>query len=96
MVFSKRGASAQLAGTVDATFDKAVASFAAMGLSETGRGTQKSGDLRTLTGKQADLEVTVHMKRVSDNITAVEVVAKKNFVEYDREMAKMVLDAMVK
>jgi hypothetical protein len=36
------------------------------------------------------------MKRVSENVTAVEVVAKKNVVEYDSEVAKQVLDAMAK
>lgn len=96
VAYDKRGASAQIPGTVNATFDKAVASFGANGVSETGRGTEKSGDVRTLTGKKGDLEVTVEMKRVSENVTAVEVVAKKNVVEFDREVAKQVLDAMAK
>jgi len=96
VAYDKRGASAQIPGTVNATFDKAVASFGANGVSETGRGTEKSGDVRRLTGKKGDLQVTVEMKRVSENVTAVEVVAKKNVVEYDSEVAKQVLDAMAK
>jgi hypothetical protein len=96
VAYDKRGASAQIPGTVDATFDKAVSAFASNGVSETGRGTEKSGDVRTLSGKKGELEVTVELKRVSDNVTAVEVVAKKNVVEFDREVAKQVLDAMAK
>jgi hypothetical protein len=96
VAYDKRGASAQIPGTVDATFDKAVAAFASNGVSETGRGTEKSGDVRTLSGKKGELEVSVELKRVSDNVTAVEVVAKKNVVEFDREVAKQVLDAMAK
>lgn len=94
VAYDKRGANAQIPGTVSATFDKAVAAFGANGVSETGRGTEKSGDVRTLSGKKGELEVTVELKRVSDNVTAVEVVAKKNVVEFDREVAKQVLDAI--
>ena len=96
VAYNNRGATAQLPGGVNATFDKAVASFARNGISETGRGTENSGTLRTLTGTKGDLEVTVEMKRESDNVTAVEVVAKKNVVEYDRDFAKQVLEEMAK
>lgn len=96
VAYNNRGATAQLPGGVNATFDKAVASFGRNGISETGRGTENSGTLRTLTGTKGDLEVTVEMKRKSDNVTAVEVVAKKNLVEYDRDFAKQVLEEMAK
>jgi len=96
VAYSNRGATAQLPGTVNATFDKAVSAFAANGVTETGRGTENQGALRTLTGQRGELEVTATMKRESDNVTAVEVVAKKNVIEYDRDFAKQVLDAMAK
>lgn len=96
VAYNNRGATAQLPGGVNATFDKAVASFGRNGISETGRGTENSGTLRTLTGTKGDLEVTVEMRRKSDNVTAVEVVAKKNLVEYDRDFAKQVLEEMAK
>ena len=96
VAYDKRGANAQLAGTVDANFDKAVASFAANGVSETGRGTEQRGDVRTLSGKKDALDVTVQLKRVSDSVTSVEVVAKKNVIEYDKQLATRVLDGMAK
>lgn len=96
VAYDKRGANAQIAGTVNATFDKAVAAFGSNGVNETGRGTEKSGDVRTLSGKQGELDVTVRLERVSDSVTSVEVIAKKNVVEYDRNFAKQVLDAIAK
>ena len=96
VAYDKRGANAQIAGTVNATFDKAVAAFGSNGVSETGRGTEKSGDVRTLSGKKGELDVTVRLERVSDSVTSVEVIAKKNVVEYDRNFAKQVLDTIAK
>ncbi len=96
VAYDKRGANAQLAGTVNATFDKAVASFAANGVNETGRGTEKSGDVRTLSGKKGELDVTVRIERVSESVSSVEVIARKNVVEFDRTFAKQVLDSIAK
>jgi hypothetical protein len=78
VVSNNRGATAQLPGTVNATFDKAVASFGANGVSETGRGTERSGDVRTLNGTKGNLEVTVRIERVSESVTPVDVIARKN------------------
>jgi hypothetical protein len=96
VAYTNRGASAQLPGTVNTNFDRAVAAFGANGITETGRGTENQGALRTLTGKTGDTEVTVELKRESDSITAVDVIARKNVLEYDRALAKKVLDAMAK
>lgn len=96
IAYTQRGASGQVPGTVDAVFGKATSAFSQLGITETGRSTGDSGDTRTLVGKTGEQEVTVEMKRASDETTAVEVTAKKNVVEYDKELAKRVLDAMVK
>jgi hypothetical protein len=74
----------------------AVAAFGANGISETGRATENQGALRTLTGTRGDLEVTAELKRESDRLTAVEVIAKKNVVNDDRDFAKRVLEEMAK
>ncbi len=96
VAYDKRGANAQLAGTVNANFDKAVAAFGSNGVNETGRGTEKSGDVRTLSGRKGELEVTVRIERVSESVSSVEVIAKKNVVEFDRAFAKKVLDGIAK
>lgn len=74
----------------------AVAAFGANGISETGRATENQGALRNLTGTRGDLEVTAELKRESDRLTAVEVIAKKNVVNDDRDFAKRVLEEMAK
>lgn len=96
IAYTQRGASGQVPGTVDAVFGKATSAFSQLGITETGRSTGDSGNTRTLVGKTGEQEVTVEMTRASDETTAVEVTAKKNVVEYDKELAKRVLDAMVK
>ncbi len=96
VAYNNRGATAQLPLSVDAAFEKAVAAFGANGITETGRATENQGALRTLTGTRGDLEVTAELKRESDRVTAVEVIAKKNVVDYDRDFAKRVLEEMAK
>jgi hypothetical protein len=96
IAYTQRGASGQVPGSVDAVFGKAVSAFSQLGITETGRSTGDSGNTRTLVGKSGEQEVTVELKRASDETTAVEVTAKKNVVEYDKELAKSVLDTMVK
>jgi len=96
IAYTQRGASGQVPGTVDAVFGKATSAFSQLGITETGRSTGDSGNTRTLVGKTGEQEVTVEMTRASDETTAVAVTAKKNVVEYDKELAKRVLDAMVK
>lgn len=96
IAYTQRGASGQVPGSVDDVFGKAASAFSQLGITETGRSTRDSGNSRTLVGKTGEQEVTVEMKRASEATTAVEVTAKKNVVEYDKELAKRVLDAMVK
>lgn len=96
IAYTQRGASASVPGSVNAVFGKAQSAFSAMSISETGQSTENSGALRRLVGKMGDNEVTVEIKRSSDEVAAVEVIAKKNVVDYDKDLAKRVLDRIVK
>lgn len=95
IAYTNRGASSDVAGNIDQVFDRAVAAFQQSGISETGRSTENNGTERKLIGTKGEYEVTVELNRSSDAITKVEVVAKKSAVEYDKEMAKDVLNRMV-
>lgn len=95
IAYTNRGASSSIAGSVDATFNRATAAFSAMGITETGRSTDDSGATRRLTGKQGDTEVNVEMKRESNDVTKVEVVAARNTVDFDKDLAKRVLDRIM-
>lgn len=95
IAYTNRGASSDVAGNVDQAFDRAVTAFQQSGITETGRSTENNGAQRKLIGTKGEYEVTVELNRSSDSITKVEVVAKKSAVEYDKELAKDVLNRMV-
>jgi hypothetical protein len=95
IAYTNRGASANVPGTVDAVFDRAVGAFTALQIAETGRSTGESGATRQLTGKAGDQEIVVDIKRSSDDVAALEVVARRNVVDYDKARAKEVLDRIV-
>lgn len=96
VAYTNRGASATIEGTVPTVFDRATRAFTSMSITETGRATENSGDLRRLTGTLGDQEVIIEVKRETQTTAKVDVVVKKNVVEYDKDMAKRVLDAVVK
>jgi hypothetical protein len=95
IAYTNRGAESDVAGTVDQVFDRAVAAFQQSGISETGRATEDNGNQRRLVGTKGEQEVTVELERSGDNVVKVEVIAKKNAVDYDKELAKQVLDRIV-
>jgi hypothetical protein len=96
VAYTNRGATANVPGSVNTLFDRSLSVFGSMQISETGRSTEDSGALRRLVGKTGDLEITVELKRSSDEVTKVEVVARRSAVDYDKEIAKSVLDRIVK
>lgn len=95
VAYTNRGASSDVAGTVDQVFDRAVTAFQQAGISETGRSTEDNGDKRKLLGMKGEQEVTVDLSRSNATTTKVEVTARKSPVEYDRELAKDVLSRIV-
>ncbi len=95
VAYTNRGASASVPGSVDVVFDKTRSAFTALGIGETGQASENSGALRRLMGRTGDNEITVELRRSSESVTAVEVVAKKSVVEFDRDLAKRVLERIV-
>lgn len=95
IIYTNLGATSDVAGTVDQVFDRGVAAFGQNGVAETGRSTEDNGIKRRLVGQKGEQEVTVEFERASDATTKVEVIAKKNAVEYDKELAKTILNAIL-
>jgi hypothetical protein len=93
--YTNRGATSTVAGTVDQVFDRAVTAFQQAGITETGRSTENSGQQRKLIGTKGEYEVTAELNRTSDSTTKVEITARKSAVEYDKEMAKDILNRML-
>jgi hypothetical protein len=80
---------------VDQAFDHAVASFGQNGVTETGRSTEDNGIKRRLVGQKGEFEVTVDLQRASDATTKVEVIARRNAVDYDKALAKTILNGIL-
>jgi hypothetical protein len=67
-----------------------------MGIVQDASSTEDSGSTRELKGKKGDLDVTVHMEQQDTATTKVEVSARKNLAEWDKDYARSVLERIVK
>jgi hypothetical protein len=56
---------------------------------------ERGGDKREFKGKKGDLDVTIEMERKSPTSTRVEVTARKNLAEWDKEYAQQLLSRIV-
>ncbi|MDB4950144.1 MAG: hypothetical protein JWM27_2793 [Gemmatimonadetes bacterium] len=93
--WNDRGAESTVNGTVDQNYTRAMAVFQQMGISQTGQKSEDNGHERTLMGTKGDTEVTVTLHMREATTTKVEVTAKRNMVDYDKNMAKDILTAMI-
>lgn len=95
IAYTNRGATSNIAGTVDQVFDRTVTAFQAAGVAETGRSTANNGEQRKLVGTKGEYEVTAEINRSNETTSKVEVTAKKSAVEYDKELAKDILNRIL-
>ena len=95
IAYTNRGATSVVSGTVDQVFERAVAAFQQAGITPTGRSTEENGTLRKLIGTKGEYEVTAELNRSTESTTKVEITAKKSAVEYDKELAKDILNRML-
>ena len=92
---TSRGAESIVDASVPEVADAVTDVFADMGITVAGTTTEKEGDEREVRGKKGDLDVTVHFERESPSTTKVEVTARENVAEWDRDYAKRVLERIV-
>lgn len=95
VAYTNRGATSNVPGTVDQVFARTSTAFQAAGVAETGRSTANNGEQRKLVGTKGEYEVTAEINRSNDTTAKVEVTAKKSAVEYDKELAKDVLNRIL-
>lgn len=93
---TSRGAESLVEGSVDDVAARAEAVMADMGIVKDAESSESGGDERELKGKKGDLDVTIQMKRESPTTTKVEVTARENVAEWDKEYAQQVLERIVK
>jgi hypothetical protein len=92
---TSRGAESIVEGSITDVATRAQAVLTQEGIVAEDVKTEDGGDKRELKGKKGDLDVTVEMNRESDKTTRVEVTARENLAEWDKEYAQQLLSRIV-
>jgi hypothetical protein len=92
---TSRGAESVIEGSVDQVASRAQAVMTEMGIVKEGASTEDQGDKQVLKGKKGDLDVTINIQRESSTTAKVEVTARENLAEWDKNFAKEVLNRIV-
>ena len=83
-----RGAESLVEGSIDQVASRARAVMNEEGIVPEASSTEEGGDERELKGKKGDLDITIEMDEQSDRTTKVEVTARENLAEWDKEYAQ--------
>jgi len=89
VAYSDRGARSEVTASVDQLVTAVEATFSSMSIAITERSRKEDGSETHLKGKNGDMEVNVDITR--DQTTKIQVTARKNLVDYDRDYARDVL-----
>jgi hypothetical protein len=92
---TSRGAESLVESSVDQVASRARAVMAQENIVPDASSTEQGGDKRELKGKKGDLDVTVDIERKDPKTTRVEVTARKNLAEWDKDYAQQVLSKIV-
>lgn len=92
---TSRGAESLVEGSIDQIAARARSVMSEEGIVPDAASTESGGDKRELKGKKGDLDVSIEMEQQSDKTTRVEVSARKNLAEWDKEYAQKLLQRIV-
>lgn len=92
---TSRGAESVVQGSVDQVAARAQTVMNQLQIVKSGESTEDGGDRRELKGKKGDLDVTIQLQRESPTTTKVEVTARENLAEWDKEYAERILRQIV-
>jgi protein-tyrosine-phosphatase len=93
---TSRGVESLVASPIDQVAARSTAVMREMGIAQDASSTEQSGAKRELKGKQGDLDVTIQLEQQDTATTKVEVYARKNLAEWDKDYAHRVLEGIVK
>ena len=93
---TSRGAESIVPSSVDQVATRAQQVMKEEGIVPDASSMEKGGDKRELKGKKGDLDVTIEIERKDPKSTRVEVTARKNLAEWDKDYARTVLERIVK
>jgi hypothetical protein len=91
-----RGVESLVASPIDRVVADAESVMKNMGIVQDATSSDNGGAKRELKGKHGDLDVTVQMEQQDSATTKVEVSARKNLAEWDKDYARQVLERIVK
>ena len=92
---TSRGAESLVESSVDQVATRAQAVMTAEGIVPDASSSESGGDVRELKGKKGDLDIAIQLERESGSTTRVEVTARKNLAEWDKEYAQQLLSRIV-
>jgi Protein of unknown function (DUF3568) len=92
---TSRGAEAVIEGSVSDVAARAQSVMGEMNIVKEDESTEDQGAKHVLKGKDGDLDVTIEVNRETEKTTKVEVTARENLAEWDKEYAKRVLSRIV-
>ncbi len=92
---TSRGAESLVDGQPSSVAPRVAAAFTELQVQQTGTSSENGGDKQEFKGTRGDLEITVTLERKSPTSTNVEVTARKNLAEWDKEFAKQMLQRIV-
>jgi hypothetical protein len=92
---TSRGAESVVEGSVEQIAGRAEAVMSEMGIVKQGESTEDQGDKQVLKGTKGELDVTINIRRETATTAKVEVTARKNLAEWDKDYAKEVLSRIV-
>jgi len=90
-----RGVESRVASPIDRVMSSSEAVMKDMGIVQDATSSDNGGAKRELKGKHGDLDVTVQMEQEDTATTKVEVYARKNLAEWDKDYARSVLDKII-
>jgi hypothetical protein len=90
-----RGAESIVDGSIGQIATRAQAVMYEEGIVPDKSSTEEGGDKREFKGKKDNLDVTIQLERQSSSTTRVEVTARENMAEWDKEYAQQLLSKII-
>ena len=90
-----RGAESFVEGSLENVSDRAKAVMAEEGIALNESDSKEDGEKLELTGKKGDLDVSIELDREDSNTTKVEVSARENLAEWDKDYAQKLLSKII-
>src|SRR5918998_334677 len=88
---TSRGAESLVESSIDQVAARARAVMSEEGIVPDASNSESGGNKREFKGKKGDLDITIQLERESGSTTRVEVTARENLPEWDKEYAQQLL-----